>query len=285
MLAILDTCFASNLHKHQQQDIGRTYELFTASAHDQQTPGPGRRSFTAALINSLEDLLGERKNGPFSTRELCDKINVDPNRRKYHSNIWPRLKRYGRNITLAPLQRSLAEREKDFKDEPKRAILSLQLPLTVERLTEQQINEVARALSKAVKEIKAPVKRIDWLRLQSSKGATTFADLGSTITSAAKWRRKYSSRQLQSRVKMQDQNVQTTPSLYAPAAEESSIVRALPADYEPDQSPSPQTSHKRKRSETNDDTSSASSKRGAPEHSKQYKKPLTPKSEEERDVI
>ncbi|MCJ1379747.1 hypothetical protein MMC17_002850 [Xylographa soralifera] len=143
VLAILDTCFASNLYKNRQQDDLRVYEILAATGHDKVTAGPGPKSFTTALISALKELLDECGDLPFLTKQLCDKINLHPMRRKSQSHVWPMFKRYDRSIQLAPLQRTLAERKEEFNYDRTRGVLSLRLPLTVEFLTDQQISTLA----------------------------------------------------------------------------------------------------------------------------------------------
>lgn len=188
MLAIFDSCFASNLHKHVPHEENRIYELLAASGHDRTTAGPGPNSFTNALISSLRALL--EQNRPFTTRELCERINLQPKRRKNQSHVWSRFKQFDRYITLAPLAGTLDERKRQFHYEPTRAMLSLRLPLTADRLTELEIATLARTLARAIREQKIPVKRIDWWRLRSSGRTREFADLGRFVQLVRAWKRK-----------------------------------------------------------------------------------------------
>jgi len=214
MLTIFDACYASNIHKAVQREDPRTYEMLTATGHDKMTVGPGPKSFTTALVNSLKALLEESGDKPFTTRQLCEKINLHPHRRKNQSHNWSRFKRYDRYIALAPLKKSLDERKKEYTQEDTRSLLTLSLPLTVARLNEDEIQALARALSKAVKEVKAPVKRVDWWKLRSSGRTTNFAGLTRAHGFAKRWLHKHQSRKSESPAPMRDHTSQTANSVH-----------------------------------------------------------------------
>lgn len=285
VLAILDTCFASNISKGPQED-GRTYELLAASGYDKMTAGPGLKSFTTALITSLNDLLNEHKDRPFSTRALCENINRlrRGNKQNNQSHILDRLKRYNHSITLAPLKNNLAEREDQFKREPTLSRLTLELPLTVARPTEKQIEEIARALSQAIKKSPdAPVKQINWLKL---KKLTTLQDIVMAgvksrfiaRTYVRKWNNIAAHRHnQQSQVTTQDKYIETTPTIEQ-TAEDSPTLDSPPIRSKSEASPSPRVSLKRKHSSSHGNASTARSKRSSPEQDEQHRMPMTPLS-------
>jgi hypothetical protein len=290
MLAIFDTCFASNLYKNIKQDDPRTYELFTASGHDRTTVGPGPRSFTTALISSLKELLAASKGRPFTIRQVCDKINLNPARRKNQSHVWSRFKRYDRNIALAPLKRTLAERQEDFNFGQTRASLFLRLSLTVERLTEQQIITTARAFSRAVKKTEMPVKRIDWWRLRSSGRTNSFADLGRAVGSAVKWKNKWlSGRHARPTTTPQDRTVQPANDLCTQTVDEPNTVESVLVESGSESTLPPHMTRKRKHSGGHSGASSPQLKRRLKEseHGQKpwpYPSPLTPLSGPEPDT-
>ena len=284
MLAILDTCFASNVCKSSQKDNGRKYELLAASGHDKQTAGPGPNSFTTALISSLKTLLEERKDRPFTVRELCDKINLlrrGP-RANNQSQVHDRFKRYIDNVTLAPLKNSLAEREKEFKHEPTRAFLTLELPLTVAHPTEQQITDLAGALSQAAK--KAPVKRINLVKLQSLEKMTTLGDVINVRACGIKWKHiaAQSSNQ-QSLMTTQDEKVQTTPSLHEMAIE-SPALNSPPVQSESEATPPIRMLQKRKHSASHESTRNAGPKCSSPGQGEPRQRLMTPLSGTETET-
>ena len=285
MVAIFDTCFASNLYKNTQQEGCRSYELLTASGHDKTTARPGPRSFTTALISSLKALLDEYGDTPFTIRQLCEKINLHPQRRKNPSHVWSMFKRYDRNIELAPLKRDLTERQKHFNLDQTRAVLSLRLPLTVERLNQQEINNMARAFSNAAKKAKIPVKRIDWWRLQSVGRITRFRDLGVAINFARQWKRR-----TWPPIASRDQTMQT---MHDPQAQTAHDLDATTTQlFRPvsEATPPSQIIRKRKHSCDHDIASSSRSKRRSLGEVEQHEKPktdlnpLTPQSATEPDT-
>ena len=160
VLAILDTCYASNLYKNQQSDNPRIYELFCASGYDRTTAGPGPKSFTTALIGSLETLLEKHQGAPFTIRELAIEVGRRRERRKTQPFIWPILNRFDGFIALAPLKPTTPGQKEKYNSDQVRAMLTLRFALTAERLTDQQTIKLARAVCQAIKKVKAPIKRV-----------------------------------------------------------------------------------------------------------------------------
>ena len=160
VLAIMDTCFASNIWKGLI-DTRRAYLLLAASGHDKLTAGPGPNSFTTALIKSFEDSLNDNKTGSFAVRALCDRMNLYCRGTKAdnQSQVLDRFKSYSTFINLTPLRNSSAERKEEFKIERTRAFLTLNLSLT-EALDEKAIKALAKYLSQAARRHR--VKRMDW---------------------------------------------------------------------------------------------------------------------------
>ena len=161
----MDTCFASDQIKGNHGGEPRSFELLAAAGHGRQTTGPGPKSFTTAMIRALRDLLKECPGQAFTVRQLCERINLQPERRNNQSQVWSILRQYSRNIAFGP-QVDL-ETAKRPEDDPARtrAMLTLVLPLTVETLDDDQRKALARSLSKAVKGTEY-IKRIDWSSLE-----------------------------------------------------------------------------------------------------------------------
>lgn len=255
MVGIFDTCFASNLYKNTRPEDCRTYELLTASGHGRTTAGPGPKSFTTALMSSLKELLREYKDRPFTIRQLCEKINLQPTRKKNPSHVWSRLNRYDRNIALARLTRTPAEREQDFTLAQTHALLFLRFSLTVERLTDEQIHRIARALSKAVKDTsKTSVKRIDWWKLQSvgpMRPTIRIAELVRVVGSAVKWKNLtlYNrDSQCQPPVTTWNEPVQTIDNQHPHPIQESTLFGPLVVEPASPATQPPHISHSRKNS-------------------------------------
>lgn len=279
VLAIFDTCFASNLQKKGQLNDLRIYEFFAASGHNRPTDAPGAKSFTNALISSLKELLKECGDHPFTTRQLCEKINLNPARLKNPSHVWSRFKRYDRCIALAPLKRTLGKREEDFNRDRTRAFLSLRLPLLVECLTDDQISTMARTFSKAVKDLKAPVKRIDWVGMQSWSRTTSFAGVGNAINSALKWRNRH--QQLPG--SMRHEAVQRINTSHTQTWDGSSNRQPTPAKSDSEPMLSPNIPRKRRFSEESY-SASGSERSEDDEHRKKASYQPTPPSGMESDT-
>jgi hypothetical protein len=293
ILAILDCCFASNLQKNSQETYPRAYELLTASGYNRVTAGPGKHSFTTALISSLKDLLKENGERRFNIWQVCEKINLYPAKRHNPSHVWSRLKTYDRHITLAPLNSSTAAVMEDFNPNKTRAFLTLRLPLTVEpeNLTEKEIGKIAEAFSKAVKDIKAPIKRIDWWGLQTSGQVFSFPRAIKAIIRAVRWSRAVRSAQpLQSSVATVDPTVQTAGGAHAQTVDGSSSFHSTRGETVTlPLSPRP-TPRKRKNSERDREVSDPPSKRKHFDSHKSYQDaspdigPLTPQRTTKWDI-
>ncbi|KAF2199208.1 hypothetical protein GQ43DRAFT_433601 [Delitschia confertaspora ATCC 74209] len=135
VLAILDCCFASNAAKGGTNDL-RTYELLAAAPKGEVT-FTGKKSFTAALLASLKELLVQYKDGYFPTTKLLHKINT--RRTQPASLLWDRLHKHERHVLLAPLDRkSVQEREKSFQKKGNENIsITLRISLQDEELKQK----------------------------------------------------------------------------------------------------------------------------------------------------
>src|SRR6266700_3698107 len=143
VLAILDTCFASNLQKNVAPPE-RCYELLAASHADKTTSGPGPRSFKRALIKSLKLLLEKRKERGFTTWNLAALITEQPERKRNPPYLNDRLKSYDRRIRLAPLDTNPVKRRRPSAAVQPNCYLTLgfSLDLPEEQLSSQQIESL-----------------------------------------------------------------------------------------------------------------------------------------------
>ncbi|KAF2475654.1 uncharacterized protein BDR25DRAFT_253097 [Lindgomyces ingoldianus] len=169
VLSILDCCFASSAALKNRAEEFRTYQLLAASAVESPTNEPGKNSFTTALIDSLEELLDEYKKECFPVTKLVEKINMK--RTRSPALIWDRLRRYKRNVNLAPLDpKPTQERERSFQGgDPERSSLSLRLSLTANDLTKKQIESLAEHLPHACRKSKVPIRQIDWVKMETTR--------------------------------------------------------------------------------------------------------------------
>lgn len=160
-LAILDTCYASNATKGSLHS-GRAYQLLAASAWNKLTAAPGVRSFTTALIKSLEECL--REGTPFTVWGLMSKINKKEYRRRNPAQYHDILGSHSRQILLAPLNKDKKEREKTEQEVIKRsgvADLVLRFSLGVEDLSKTHIEELTKRLPKVFQAINLDLRRIE----------------------------------------------------------------------------------------------------------------------------
>jgi hypothetical protein len=163
-LVLLDCCYASTAGLKGRNEEFRTYQLLAASATEGYTTGPGEKSFTTALCDSLEELLEESKGESFPVIKLSERIST---KRTQHSAVmWDRLGRYERSVGLGRLVRN-AERESSFQREiPEKASLLLRLSLGTNELSDAEIDRLARQLPKACRQAKIHVRRMEWVKMK-----------------------------------------------------------------------------------------------------------------------
>ncbi|OJD35112.1 homeobox domain containing protein [Diplodia corticola] len=179
-LAILDTCYASNVTKGAQ-DTGRAYQLLAASGPGRMTAGPGRKSFTTAMIESLKECLNENGHKPFSLWKLSSKINEKQYRRQNPCFPHDRLKKHDRQIELAPLKGKRSERDENkmaLMQRTSAADLTLRFALGSKSFTREHIEKLTRELPKAYESAGLKLQRIDWVGLEERPPI----DFRSTVT-------------------------------------------------------------------------------------------------------
>jgi hypothetical protein len=164
VLSILDCCYASTAAVKGRSDDLRTYQLLAASSPDGPANGPGKKSFTTALCDSLEELLNDSENEGFPVIKLWEKINMK--RTAKSAFLWDRLQRYKRNIELSRLHPT-PERDESFrKEEPEQASLVLRLSLKTDDLSDEQVRKLAQQMPTACKVAGVPVRRMEWVKME-----------------------------------------------------------------------------------------------------------------------
>jgi hypothetical protein len=189
VLVLLDCCYAGNAAKGGNREQ-HAYELITATAPNQVTYGPGKKSFTIALIDSLKELQAEHGGENFSTTKLLHRINRK--RGKTQAVLVDQLDRYKRTILLAPLEnKPIQEKEKEFEPrDVEKASLNIRFSLRDDNPTEEQIKEFARQLPQACRSAKMPVRRIDWMKMERRR--LNFRDAALLATKLVRRRSKES---------------------------------------------------------------------------------------------
>jgi hypothetical protein len=189
VLSILDCCFASSAALKSSHEEFRTYQLLAASSPSDTTSCPGKNSFTTALMDSLEELLNEHNNKSFPVVKLWERINMK--RKKSASLIWDRLRKYKRTVHLTPLEvgpTSLEKREKEFQGgEPEKASLTLRFSLKADNLSQKQIESLARCLPVACRDSEIQVRRIDWIKMETSQRPISFLTAVTALSAAKGW--------------------------------------------------------------------------------------------------
>jgi hypothetical protein len=163
-LVLLDCCYTSTADLRGRYEESRTYQSLAASSLEGYTPGPGEKSFTTALCDSLQELLVESKGKSFSVIKLSERINT---KRTHQSAVmWNCLQRYKQSVELGRLVRN-PERESSFQKEiPEKASLLLRFSLGNDELSDAVIDRLARQLPEACEEARVHVRRIEWVKME-----------------------------------------------------------------------------------------------------------------------
>ncbi|KAF1830725.1 hypothetical protein BDW02DRAFT_633411 [Decorospora gaudefroyi] len=189
-LAILDCCFASTAavtSKGRNQEL-RTYQMLAASSADEFTFGPGEKSFTHALCDSLEELLREASGSTFPVIKLWERINTK--RTTQAALIWDRLQRYKRHVELGRLDPN-PKRDASFRnEEPEQACLVVRFSLKTNELNNQQVDTLARQLPAAFKEAGVAVRRMEYVEFERRNDPTKGVRRAVRIVHQAWTRRK-----------------------------------------------------------------------------------------------
>jgi hypothetical protein len=108
VLVILDDQRQLSTTPKSLNDPERLYQLLARSSPDTSMSGAGESSFTTALCDSLEELLGESKDQSFHVTMLLERINA--RRNSHAAQLWPQDRGgFKRNIELGRLHPPLEE--------------------------------------------------------------------------------------------------------------------------------------------------------------------------------
>jgi hypothetical protein len=153
--------------------------LLAASATQGYTTGPGERSFTTALCDSLKELLVESKGETFSVIKLSERIST---KRPHQSAVlWDLLGRYKRNVELGRLVQNPKIESSFQRERPEQASLLLRFSLGTNELSNAEIDRLGRQLPEAFKEAKIRLRRMEWVKMKHRKPHDVFRDAVKTI--------------------------------------------------------------------------------------------------------
>lgn len=171
ILTIMDACFAGSVQVTTSGTNGRTYEFLAACA--ELTQRPGEQSFTTALIQTLKDLLREDRPQGFTTTRLAETIGKQQHRLRNPPRLLHRSIDDDRRIVLTPLRitNTPTRRPSYFDNTAIPAYLTLRVELKTVSITEDEVEDLSRRVSQAVRQSRAKTRRIDWLRLSPRRPA------------------------------------------------------------------------------------------------------------------
>ncbi|KAF7960137.1 hypothetical protein EAE96_001736 [Botrytis aclada] len=158
VLVIFDCCNAGEMdHNFRGVDFSkRAFEYMAATSRNSTTRKPGPKSFTAALIWALKELVLSKPGKRFSTQELIRKISLAPN---FPETQAPRLTEPGRTgslrkIVLVPLDQPSNREVRGENNTGQKAEIKETLNLRFvfnRRITETIVSELAKDLTNLIK--------------------------------------------------------------------------------------------------------------------------------------
>jgi hypothetical protein len=189
VLTILDTCYASNLVKKSGKQETKKFELVAASAINQPTAAPGIHSFTRALIDSLKELLDE-KRVPISTFRLVQSINLNKNRSDEQAHVWARTQHTDQHIFLTPLkQHKDITQLPTFRSAPG-SYLTLRFGLRDVALNRQQIESMTKALSNSLfNKPLVGLRKVEWVEMKPAPPMPRFDRVALVMYAATQWKK------------------------------------------------------------------------------------------------
>jgi hypothetical protein len=165
VLTIMDACFAGNVQPTVRREYEGTYEYLGACHIDRTTASPGKKSFTTALIASLEQLLSRHEGHSFTTADLL-RVITEHTRRNNPPWLASRIENNDRRISLAP---KLPCKKSYFDESPIPAYLTLRIELKEQTLDPDKVEDLAKKIAWAVRQSKVEARRVDWLKLAPRK--------------------------------------------------------------------------------------------------------------------
>jgi len=190
VLTILDTCYASNLVKKSGKQETKKFELVAASAMNQTTASPGINSFTRALIDSLKELLDE-KRVPISTFRLVQSINLNTHRSDEQAHVWARNQHTDQHIFLAPLKQVKPDIKQlsTFRSAPG-SYLTLRFGLRDAALNKEQIEFMTKTLSNALfNKALVGLRKVEWLEMKPAPPMPHFDRVALVMYAATQWKK------------------------------------------------------------------------------------------------
>ena len=167
----MDACFAGNVRAKVERLYGRTYEYLGACGLERTTASPGEHSFTTALVASLKELRARTNTGTFTTADLMRAVEERSTRQNNPPILISRAEINDRHILLSPHWQTRPDQANYFTESYIPAYLTLRIELTQERLSPEEVEDLARKVSAAVRDSKVQTRRVDWLRLSSREKA------------------------------------------------------------------------------------------------------------------
>lgn len=190
VLTIVDSCSAGSVMKGATND-SQIFELLAATGRRAPTAGPGPRSFTRAMIDSLKDQLSKNPDIPFTTYDLNQAIMK--RRKNDTSQIFNRNSAHShRFIKLAPLDEVKVESPIVPKDS---SYLSLRFVFKRETvLSNDQIARLAKQLSTGALNSETDIRAIEWLDYHHTRDIEHFAEAAALIQTVKSLQKRWKAR-------------------------------------------------------------------------------------------
>lgn len=173
----MDCCYASDLARNVLED-GRTFVLLAASGIGLTTPSPGQYSFTRCLIDHLERLLIDSKDGEFTTWDLLEAMQKQRGGDNAPA-IWRRLPTR-RHIHLRELKQSQDRPGTKFPFPSHAGFLRLGFALKNDDFSTEHIEALTKKLPCLFRDESVPAVDIKFLGYHRV-GRRTFRDIADYV--------------------------------------------------------------------------------------------------------
>ncbi|ORY08490.1 hypothetical protein BCR34DRAFT_488715 [Clohesyomyces aquaticus] len=198
VLVLLNTPYGSKLAStaersvwrdstRSKKDRAKKFEVLSACAIGSPKALPREGMFTQILTSALNEATAELHNASFTTFQLNQRMLLRPGTSNPQSVLWANLSHDQGYIRIAPLKVE-KDRQGTRTPRPPRGYLTLRFALRNATLSEERIEYLAQALTRATSDkALVGVRRIDWLRFQPAR-STLLDQAGLAKFAIARWK-------------------------------------------------------------------------------------------------
>lgn len=158
----------------------RIYDLLSTGTGDRTMPNPNSMSLTQCLITVLNKLLDMDADQTILTSRLLEEVNkIYEKTAQLHDRL---MNSDGRHVQLRRLNSQIRKVTKKLAHESKMrgteaAVINLRFSLSERDIPQSTIEKMALALVNACMTAGAPLRRIDWVRMEEREPGERFSSI------------------------------------------------------------------------------------------------------------